>query len=894
VPSKLCETEKLKKHRPVRNWLTVAAAVIIVAGCFLGWNYYRRNNAKTIIAEALSDARELAVEYKFKQAKNVLDDIISEYFESNPEQVEQARILRTKLIEQHGKWISGEANRKRQDKGTEFIRAEAMRKQRLHNCLRNAARLKNRENRVKEAEILVDKAYGLCNTDAERVKVAIVDKQVREVLAKTRPWAAVADFTLDRSVKAELTGSAIAVKLEQALGSKYRLVTRSQVNKALRELRFQSSDLADKSKAKQFGKFVGAEYLISGSIIQLGSEITVACQIFNIETGAIRQTAEVSAFNVDDFNYIIHDVAKILNMSNDEKRKYMDEKFNHTKHMRAGNAAYASEDYKNAERYFKLALNVKRTNKSENMLKLATKKANKQRTLNKCKEKYEQAMNKGNTLLREYKWQAAESSFKNALKITGYEYDKSANKGIKNAQDRVNILHKKQLKDKFYSLIKSGNTALKKQDWTGAETTYRQALKVESYEYASLALEGIRNAKGGAELMRKCNVAETEYRTVMIAVKDTLKKATELGYKNDTFKALYSTGLRKLRELKNSTHWHYLAKSSQQSANTLLEALEKLRTDYETNLAMAKNKKVYELAVRLYQESRLLNKKDSRANKKCSEAIKVITDFSNSIHYRHVSDSGKQCLAGLKIQAETYLKTLYNDPIKGQPYTISGLGMKLVYVAPENTSGIYNFFFKLTNSGMPTKGYWIGKYEVTQSDFLSIIGTNPSRFEGFNKPVETVSWYDAVIFCKRLTAEERTAGRLPPNFEYRLPTEGEWEFAAQGGTKSRGYKYSGSDNIDSVAWYSSNSGRKTHNVGTKSGNELGIYDMSGNVQEWCNELYAKGEYRGRYRGRGTVPRGGCWNYGAKYCPSAFRGNRYKTNYRYFDTGFRIALVRSSK
>ncbi len=755
VPLKLYKPKKSKKHNPLITWSYVAAAVIIVAGCFLGWNYYKRNNAKTVITEAMSDAQQMIVKHDFDSAKNVLDNIISEYAESNPEQVKQAEALRTKVIERHGKWIVGQAARERRKEAAELTRAESARKRKLHNCLRNAARLKNRENGVKEAEILVNKAYELCNTDIERAKVSVVEKKVQEALMKMRPWAAVADFTLDRSVEAKLTGSAVAVKLEQTLGRKYRLLTRNQVKKALRELQLQSSDLADKSKAKQFGKLVGAEYLISGSVIQLGREITVACQIFNIETGAIRQTAEVSTSNVNDFNYMIRDAAKILDMSNAEKRKYMNEKFNYPKHLKAGKAAFAASDYENAVRYFKRALNAKRTSEAENMLKLAAAKIKTQRVYNERKTKCEQTINKGNKLLQKQKWKEAEAEFRKAQKIPGYEDD-------------------------------------------------------------TRAYNGIKNARNGAELVRKKPEAERVYNKTLSSAKD------------------------------------------------------------------------------LYKVSMSLNKKDSKAHEKCLSALKTITDFISSSHYRYLSSNSKQSLLNFKSQAETYLKTLYNDPIQGQPYTIPDLGMKLVYVAPENTSGIYNFFFKRTNSGTPTKGYWIGKYEVTQNEYLSIIGNNPSHSKGFNKPVENVRWDDAVIFCKRLTAEERTAGHLPPNFEYRLPTEGEWEFAAQGGTKSRGYKYSGSDNIDNVAWYSSNSGRRTHNVGTKSGNELGIYDMTGNVQEWCKEWYAKGWFGGRYRGFGTVPRGGCCVYGAKYCPSAFRGNRYRANYRYFDTGFRIALVRSSK
>ena len=116
-------------------------------------------------------------------------------------------------------------------------------------------------------------------------------------------------------------------------------------------------------------------------------------------------------------------------------------------------------------------------------------------------------------------------------------------------------------------------------------------------------------------------------------------------------------------------------------------------------------------------------------------------------------------------------------------------------------------------------GYYIGKTEVTQALWQAVMGSNPSRFKGSDLPVECVSWNDCQEFIKKLN---RLTGR-----NFRLPTEAEWEFACRGGNNSRGYKYSGSNDIDNVAWYWDNSGEKTHPVGTKAPNELGIYDMSG-------------------------------------------------------------------
>ena len=130
-----------------------------------------------------------------------------------------------------------------------------------------------------------------------------------------------------------------------------------------------------------------------------------------------------------------------------------------------------------------------------------------------------------------------------------------------------------------------------------------------------------------------------------------------------------------------------------------------------------------------------------------------------------------------------------------------------------------------------TNDYYIGKYEVTQTLWQAVMGNNPSEFKGDNLPVEKVSWKDCQDFISKLN---RITGKT-----FRLPTEAEWEYAARGGNKSRGYQYSGSNNLSDVAWYMDNSGDKTHAVGTKQPNELGIYDMSGNVWEWCQDWYGK-------------------------------------------------------
>ena len=181
--------------------------------------------------------------------------------------------------------------------------------------------------------------------------------------------------------------------------------------------------------------------------------------------------------------------------------------------------------------------------------------------------------------------------------------------------------------------------------------------------------------------------------------------------------------------------------------------------------------------------------------------------------------------------------------------------------------------------------FYIGKYEVTQSQWKAIMGSNPSKYIGKNNPVENVSWNDIQEFIKKLNA--KTGKR------FRLPTEAEWEYAARGGNQSKGYKFSGSNSISDVAWYYDNSRRKTHPVGQKTPNELGIYDMSGNVYEWCQDWY--GDYSsssqtnptGPSSGSFRVVRSGSWSSYACGCRVSDRSSSFPER-RFYGRGFRLA------
>ncbi|WP_188796965.1 formylglycine-generating enzyme family protein [Dyella nitratireducens] len=242
--------------------------------------------------------------------------------------------------------------------------------------------------------------------------------------------------------------------------------------------------------------------------------------------------------------------------------------------------------------------------------------------------------------------------------------------------------------------------------------------------------------------------------------------------------------------------------------------------------------------------------------------------------------------------------------------------------------------------GVVVSDFYIDKYDVTQKEWIEVMGNNPSQFKGDNRPVETVSWYDAIEYCNKRSIKEglqpyyridrrsKDPNNQPdPKFGeldhikwtvtinegangYRLPTEAQWEYAASGGQLSQGYTYSGSDNIDDVAWYWRNSGDntltgwwswpaiaqnhdQTQPVGSKKPNELGLYDMSGNVREWCWDWRGSlasnvADPRGSQSGFGKVWKGGGWMGVAFTAAVAFRGS-LAANGSGPDQGFRVVL-----
>ena len=242
-------------------------------------------------------------------------------------------------------------------------------------------------------------------------------------------------------------------------------------------------------------------------------------------------------------------------------------------------------------------------------------------------------------------------------------------------------------------------------------------------------------------------------------------------------------------------------------------------------------------------------------------------------------------------------KSRNNNSYNEQTFMVKGVEFKMIKVeggtfsmgaTSEQGSDAYDNEYPVHS--VTLSDYYMGETEVTQGLWEAVMGSNPSWFKGNNqRPVENVSWNDCQEFIKKLNS---LTGK-----EFRLPTEAEWEYAARGGKYSRGYvyKYSGSNNADEVAWYYDNSG-KTHPVKTKKANKLGLYDMSGNVSEWCNDRYNKKYYRnspqtnptGPSKGGYRVLRGGSWFYYDRSVRVSYR-NYHTPGYLDYKNGLRLAL-----
>ena len=199
-----------------------------------------------------------------------------------------------------------------------------------------------------------------------------------------------------------------------------------------------------------------------------------------------------------------------------------------------------------------------------------------------------------------------------------------------------------------------------------------------------------------------------------------------------------------------------------------------------------------------------------------------------------------------------------------------------------------------------THDYWLCKYEVTQGDFLGLMGKNPSHFTGdTNRPVEKLNWFEAVAYCRELTRREVAAGHLPPGYEYRLPSEAEWEYACEASCTNLFSFGDSASNADQYAWTMENSEGSSHPVGQKRPNAWGLFDMHGNVWEWCSDWFAPypatalTNPSGPPTSKFKVFRGGGWNQAIEFARSRNRFMMAPSNGIHF-VGFRVALGAGSE
>lgn len=303
----------------------------------------------------------------------------------------------------------------------------------------------------------------------------------------------------------------------------------------------------------------------------------------------------------------------------------------------------------------------------------------------------------------------------------------------------------------------------------------------------------------------------------------------------------------------------------------------------------------------LYRNYRKENYGKLIVSSKCDDEIEIINSINskekemiliNGNAKREIKENSKE---EFNLLAGKYMVRLSGDTEDIRDVKVEGKKSITVEFKKEKPKIPKNFVL-VEGDGDEIQNLYVCKYPVTQKEYESVMGYNPSEFAGNpENPVECVTWYDAVMYCNELSKKEK----LKPMYEisgiskdgknitgatvkivagngYKLLTDEEWVWAAKGGKKSKGYRYSGSDNIDEVAWYSSNSGSETHPVGQKKPNELGIYDMSGNVWEW-NETES---------GSNRYIRGGSWFDNDNLCEVDDQYS-YNANSRDYDLGFRV-------
>ncbi|MDA3886651.1 MAG: SUMF1/EgtB/PvdO family nonheme iron enzyme [Candidatus Delongbacteria bacterium] len=354
-------------------------------------------------------------------------------------------------------------------------------------------------------------------------------------------------------------------------------------------------------------------------------------------------------------------------------------------------------------------------------------------------------------------------------------------------------------------------------------------------------------------------LAMAQEEEIKIAKDEEARKASEARNKERVYKELkakYNTVIEELDKTED-----IFAKN---------EKLERLRNEVNSVKYSEVKQKILPLLEPVYQKI-----KESKGQKQAElEKLKPqfekdikdmeemqISSLSDELKAKYLEGFKKKWMDYAKIQRDTDLNNRYKELTFPKEIQSSIIDLSLI--------GVIGGTFEQGRS-VTVSDFYIGKTEVTQAQYQAVMGKNPSSFKGDKNPVESVTWNDAVEFCKKLSEMEGVT--------YRLPTEAEWEFSARGGNQSQGYEYSGSNSVGEVAEYEGNNGKSTKPVAGKNPNELGIFDMSGNVWEWCSDWYAsypsgsQTNPTGASSGSDRVLRGGSWFGNAGYCRVAYRSD----------------------
>ena len=359
-------------------------------------------------------------------------------------------------------------------------------------------------------------------------------------------------------------------------------------------------------------------------------------------------------------------------------------------------------------------------------------------------------------------------------------------------------------------------------------------------------------------------------------------------------------------EFEKATRLYVLAANEYKKATSTASAFH--AAVYEMNAAKEKadKKKASQFASTIYQPalSQVPSAIKANAQGRYDEALQLLESAENK--FENAATTASQFTTAQQKANAAQKKAYYERVVPSYaPAIYQEAVAKIQPAIDANAQGKYDEALQLLESAVETfekaekeackkplsnlvksfvkieeKNYYIGKYEVTQAQWKAVMGNNPADRAGADSPVENVSWNDAMEFCKKLN----DMGLAPAGYKFSLPTEAQWEYAARGGNKSKGYEYSGSNDINEVAWWSKNSGGQTHPVGEKKPNELGLYDMSGNVWEWCLDAYRD------FDRLCCVARGGSWDSGDCSCrvvSQVSKGAFLSYDYR---VGFRLALV----